>query len=266
MRTSRKLAVAGLIVALAAGPSLAGATITNADPVWHTGCLRPSGNIVNVAPGNTPRQPCATGETRVDINNGDLTNLTAGPGIQLRKGSTVRSNVDRGAAQVELSPSYQLPQGCTPGAVPKRGTTGAYQCAGDDLGRTILGRAGTSNQHKPITNGWGSITKPLRLPAGTWAVSARIGAVTAVGSPDDFHLSCRLLTDGSVTDFQTIRYNDRSGVLAWYEEIVLVGVVSRPTPMEMHIQCKDDKTEGAAWETVRVTATEQSSVEVQELG
>jgi hypothetical protein len=267
MRTHRTLAVAGLVAALVAAPSLAGATLTDTDPAWHTGCLRASGVIVKVAPGNTPRQPCTDTETRIDLNNGDLTHLSSGPGIQLRKGATIRSGSDRGATGIELNPAYQLPQGCAPGTPAVRATTGTtWTCGRDDVGRAILAHAKAPGGRKAISNSWGSLTRPMRLPAGTWAVTARIGFNEEVTSPDDFHLTCRLVTEGSVTDAQTIHFTEPSGVLAWYGQMVLVGVVSRPTPMDLHVQCNDDLTEGAAWNSLRITATEASGIEVQDLG
>jgi len=53
-----------------------------------TGCLRPNGSIVDVAPGDQPASPCKNGQTVIHLSGGDMTAVETPAGGGLRGGGT----------------------------------------------------------------------------------------------------------------------------------------------------------------------------------
>ena len=114
---------------------------------------------------------------------GTVTSVLAGIGLQ---GSP---NPITGAGSLNLAASYQLPQACTNGQVPKSNGSGGWACAAD------AGGAGTVTS---ITAGTGltggTITGSGTIGVDTAYVQRRVSATCAVGS------SIRAIAaDGSVT-------------------------------------------------------------------
>jgi len=79
--TTGKLLALGLLIALlAAGNAFAGHETSSV--ASYTGCLvTNSGTFVSVAEGNAPAAPCKSGQIEVHLSGGDITGVTAGPGL-----------------------------------------------------------------------------------------------------------------------------------------------------------------------------------------
>src|SRR5438093_12850355 len=68
------LSVAVLLVATALAD-------TQATPQTMTGCITSLHKLVKVALGDTPSSPCSSGQSQVSVAGGDITSVTAGPGL-----------------------------------------------------------------------------------------------------------------------------------------------------------------------------------------
>lgn len=121
-------AVGGLVVAVAlAGPG-AWAAATSSNPsasTTYTGCLgHTSGSIYDVQKGSAPLATCKTGDKQIKVSAGDITGVTAGPGLT--------GGAAKGAATIALDPADTLPSGCAAGTSLVRGTDNNWTC-GDGL-------------------------------------------------------------------------------------------------------------------------------------
>jgi len=54
---------------------------TQATPQTMTGCITSLHKLVKVALGDTPSSPCSSGQSQVSVAGGDITSVTAGPGL-----------------------------------------------------------------------------------------------------------------------------------------------------------------------------------------
>ena len=114
---------------------------------------------------------------------GTVTSVLAGTGLQ---GSP---NPITGAGSLNLAPSYQLPQACSNGQVPKSNGSGGWACAAD---AAVPARSRRSLPAPGLTGG--TITGSGTIGVDTAYVQRRVSATCAVGS------SIRAIAaDGSVT-------------------------------------------------------------------
>ena len=116
---------------------------------------------------------------------GTVTSVLAGTGLQ---GSP---NPITGAGSLNLASSYQLPQGCTNGQIPKNNGSGSWTCAADAGGSGTL----TSlSQGLGITLSANPITTTGSIAVDTTYLQRRVSDTCAAGS------SIRAIaTDGTVT-------------------------------------------------------------------
>lgn len=110
-----------------------------------------------------------------NTGSGTVTSVGGGAGI-VATGPNVVGGAIVSSGLIELANGYILPQGCTPGQVPKSAGGGAWSCAADNAGSgtvssITLGDGLTDNIALPFTSGGtitttGSITLPIpyRLP------------------------------------------------------------------------------------------------------
>jgi hypothetical protein len=79
--TRTVLAAAGFAALLVLPLTAYAVAAGSADPVaTYTGCLK-NGKLDSVASGDAPAAPCAAGATQVRLGGGDVTAVTAGPGL-----------------------------------------------------------------------------------------------------------------------------------------------------------------------------------------
>jgi hypothetical protein len=99
------VAIAGL---LSAAPASAGAAPQAPTAVLtYTGCLNNANTIVQVAVGDIPANPpCRSGAIEVHFSGGDLTSITAETGLT--------GGGANGDVSIALTPTFRLPQTCTP--------------------------------------------------------------------------------------------------------------------------------------------------------
>lgn len=67
--------------ALLVVPAMAGAGHEPTGVASFTGCLNKGGDLYNVAQGDVPAKPCATGHRQVHLSGGDVTGVSAGEGL-----------------------------------------------------------------------------------------------------------------------------------------------------------------------------------------
>ena len=106
---------------------------------------------------------------------GTVTSVMAGTGL------TGSPNPITGAGSINLAASYQLPQGCANGQVPKSNGSGGWTCAGDAVGTGTVTSV-------TATAGGGLATTPSGGITGTGSVGIVSGGVTSA-----------MLADASVT-------------------------------------------------------------------
>ena len=196
MRALSAIRVGVIVLALVGAPVGVGIAVaghlTTTVPSY-TGCLhKASGTVSGLAEGPAPAAPCTMNETQVHLSGGDLT------GIVTPATGGLQGGVTEGTATLGLSPSFQLPQGCASGQLPKWNGSG-WVCAQDvdtdtDTPPLVLGTASnectTFLNHRPQThlglfsyvvhpdfqlapyqNGWSQLCQ-LALPAGRYQISA----------------------------------------------------------------------------------------------
>ena len=116
---------------------------------------------------------------------GTVTSVLAGTGLQ---GSP---NPITGAGSLNLAPSYQLPQACSNGQVPKSNGSGGWACGTDSGGS---GTVTSLAQGTGITLSPNPLTTSGTIAADTTYLQRRVASTCAVGS------SIRAIAaDGSVT-------------------------------------------------------------------
>ena len=116
---------------------------------------------------------------------GTVTSVAAGTGLQ---GSP---NPITGAGSINLAPTYQLPQACTNGQVPKSNGAGGWACGTDIAG---AGTMTSLSQGTGITLSANPITTAGSIAVNTTTIQARVTGTCAAGS------SIRIIAaDGSVT-------------------------------------------------------------------
>jgi hypothetical protein len=198
--TTRHFAKSTLVVGFGASVTLAGALVFAGHETTvesYTGCLSlAGGTFVSVAPGNAPRSPCGPGQIQVHLSGGDITSVVAGAGLQ--GGST------NGVATLSVGSSYGLPQTCSIGSVAKWNGS-AWVCATDaDTDPTAYG--GFSAVF-PNGAGFGlpdsetSIGR-LFLPAGKYAIFAKVNVFIELSSERTFSVHCHLNAESDVDTAQ----------------------------------------------------------------
>lgn len=97
---------------------------------YYTGCLQSAaGTLYNVKSGTTPLKDCRAGDTMVSFN---LLSVAAGTGLT---GGGMSGDI-----ALSLRASYQLPQACTLGQVPKwNSNTSTWECAVDNTATYTAG-------------------------------------------------------------------------------------------------------------------------------
>jgi hypothetical protein len=177
----RLLIITLVAAALAAIGAAAAASTLTGEVQTYTGCLTKGGELVKVAEGGSPLSPCSSKQKRVDLSGGDITAVTAGTGLA--------GGAASGAANVEVAPTYRLPQQCEDGDLPKW-HEGAWACASDT---NILVSAQLNPIGVPPSNLIQTEVVSLEVPAGIYAITA-IGRMT--GPLADSDLGC-VLHDGT---------------------------------------------------------------------
>jgi hypothetical protein len=136
-----------MVATVLAGPG-AWAAVTSSNPsasTTYTGCLgNTSGSIYDVKQGSTPLAACTTKDKQIKLSAGDITGVTAGPG--LTGGAT------KGSATLALDPADALPSGCAPGTSLVRGADNNWNC-GDGLSKRFSYGAIPSGTSQTVTLG-----------------------------------------------------------------------------------------------------------------
>lgn len=126
---------------------------------------------------------CSNDNTGGGGGGGTVTSVTAGAGLQ---GSP---NPITGSGSIGIAASYQLPQACSNGQVPKSNGSGGWACAADAVGS---GTVSSVTAATGLTGG--TITSTGTIAVDTAYVQRRVSASCAVGS------SIRAIAaDGTVT-------------------------------------------------------------------
>jgi hypothetical protein len=107
-----RLALLAAIAAICV-PALAFAGHETSNVASYTGCLTDTGQIVSVAVGDAPKVACDRTQTPLHVSGGDIT------AVSTPSGSGLFGGTENGAASLSLGTTYKLPQGCSPGQVPK---------------------------------------------------------------------------------------------------------------------------------------------------
>jgi hypothetical protein len=240
------LLVAGAFVSLAGlvgGWVLAAQETTAAS---YTGCLNAnSGTLVALAQGDAPLMPCGNNQIQVRLGSGDITTVSAGTGLQ---GGSMN-----GAAVLSIEPSYRLPQACENGNL-AMWTGTAWSCGTDaDTdpvafgGFDIAGEGGIPNTLATI--------RKLLLPAGKYAVFAKISIAFDEADADFAFVSCRLIAESEVDEGTLFRVDhdaNHGGVLS----LTLLHQFAGEGFAE--IACEDmggeDDFSDAHWSNLRITA------------
>lgn len=161
------LMAVGLVVGFAVSASAGHGT---SSVTSYTGCRNLSGgNIVKLAEGDSPMDPCASNQALVHFSSGDITTVSTGAG--LTGGGT------NGAVEVALAATHALPQGCTdPNILPKWNGS-LWACAPDN---DTTYTAGTGLQLGGSANEF-SVLDSYRMPQSCTASAVPKWDATASG-------------------------------------------------------------------------------------
>ena len=233
----RRLRLAILLVAVIATalivPTWALAGHQSTDVNDYTGCLNlNAGNIVGVAQGPAPKNPCANGQIQIHLSGGDITGVTT---VGDPRHAGLRGNeVADGLVTIGLEESYRLPQGCNFGARPEWNGTlwgcavdsdttysgqdfvisgqgcdvGTYVAGSDSLGKTICAPFPPTDAYVTYV----SPSVPVQLSEG----QNRFPKVAAIGVPDGRWLVQSEVVVRNATAF-ALQENSREVACALYD-------------------------------------------------
>jgi hypothetical protein len=267
-RPRARAAVAMLAGAAVLSVGIASAAPSDTEPTY-TGCVRNTGSAAGqlfaVRSGSTPLRDCRADESQVRLSGGDITSITAGTGLSTVGGDALGISDSQGDATLALKPAFRLPQGCTTAQLPARTSTGWKCSAPPPAQHTIVGYAAGPDQ---IGNDWSTLGSALELPAGSWAIVAKVQVGKIFSSnnagTDAMYVECRLdATDSQYMDVSTTwleEFDDNLGETG----IVLTGAVTKAAPFHVTVNCWDDG-EYMRWKHLRITAISTGDVDVQNL-
>jgi len=94
----------------------------------YTGCLTVNGGtLTQIKEGDTPLNPCGSGQVRAHFSGGDISKISVGPGLSLPNGG------DNGEVTIQLDAKYSLPASCASEQVAKwNATTSTWVCGTDN--------------------------------------------------------------------------------------------------------------------------------------
>jgi hypothetical protein len=151
-----QIATLGAVVLAAAVAAVTMAAFPESDVTSYTGCLSASsGQIKDVSTGADPLRSCGPNDSPIHLSGGDITKVTAGPGLT--------GGGDNGAVTVGLDTGFQLPQSCADGQVAVKSGPG-WACASPDPSVFTTGGEATIDPDDS------KIVASLSLPAGTYLV------------------------------------------------------------------------------------------------
>jgi hypothetical protein len=250
---------AAALSALAVGGAHTVYAATTTDPgATYTGCLRTQGDNVGklfaVKAGSNPGRPCTTEERPLMLSGGDLTSFRAGTGLTDTSPEKYLGTTPKGAVNVELAPSYRLPQNCQDGGSPVW-KAGAWDCAAPvQTPRPIEYVEAHNSQEslQSIGNDWANVAT-VNVPAGSWRLTSLLNYVDKY-SVDHLHLECRLdVTGKTFRDHALIGGGDGLGAV-----LPLAAFHTSATPFTASLVCRDslwgeDASEtGIVWSRVRI--------------
>jgi hypothetical protein len=249
-----------LVVGVAASLALASALVFAGHETTvpsYTGCLNVNGGtFVSVAAGNAPQSPCGPSQIQVHLSGGDITAVTAGSGLQ--------GGAASGAATLSLQSSYQLPQGCSGGGVPKWTGT-AWECGTDADTETVafggFSEVGFGGVVEGVPNDEAPIGR-LLLPAGKYAIFAKVWIYFVELDSDLDGVICTLSAD---SDADRGRLSTREGgnTTAGVISLMLLHEFTGDGFAEM--SCEDNGGDelldhsDASWSNLRITAIKLGS-------
>jgi hypothetical protein len=241
--------VATLVTAIAAlVPTGIAVAHHGSEPAAYTGCLNGGGRFVAVAAGSTPQRECTSTEKQVHLSGGDITSVHAGVGLRVYDNPDLfGSQVDnRGAAKVELGPTYRLPQGCATKQTPQwNGTAWACTTPVPQDSAVYVGNAAGKGV---IGNSWATV-KSMTLPAGSYSLMAKVHLDDDKIDPNNHYYNCRL----DVTGHQRL---DWAEGWSWDGiDVVLMSAITRTQPFNFSVVCMDQDIGDLRWYSVRMVAT-----------
>jgi hypothetical protein len=247
------------------------AAATDPDPAEKfTGCLGTTGTragkLAAVAEGSNPQRACTVDEKVVHLGSGDITSIRAksGGGIELNGDGLTGGFLDTGGqVQLGLGSTYRLPQACEPGQVPQRDGE-VWSCAtlppAPKEKRALLGQHGDSAR---VPNNYAYIGGLLRVPAGTWALTAKVNLHVHNTGEGEIQGECHLdATDGHWLDYGSGWDDD--GIIA-RDEIFLQSVVTRASEFNVGVACQDSDISDTDWYGLKIMAVEADSAQVVNL-
>jgi hypothetical protein len=269
-RARRRFAgVTACVVFVVTGAHLVKAAVPDSEPTY-TGCLAVSGSkagtVAAVKEGSSPFRPCSSSEKQVALSGGDITAIVAGTGLRVTSGSSFLSDT-QGDVSLDLGPSFRLPQGCANGQVPT--LQGAvWACATPappppaPLPAVRIGRA-----HGPdiIGDTDSVVASPLSLPAGAWAIVAKVNVALADGNDEGaLFAQCRLDVTGRESLDSTSIWVDAAAdadvgeSASWGSgELMLETAVVMNEPFNTAVVCHDAGGD-MEWQELQIMAMPQT--------
>lgn len=259
--TRRFIAVIAVIsVAIVASTQLAASEAADREPSY-TGCLRTAGpnagTLVATKAGPDPIRPCNANETEVRLSGGDITSVAAGTGLRVTSDLVTDS---QGNVSLDLAPGYRLPQGCATGQVVQRTATG-WACTTPPAPKHIVyGASSGSGGGHIIGDDWSVLGKALQVPAGSYAIVAKVMLGADKILTGETIAECRL-------DVTSHQYRDWVGVYNddIHAPVSLETAWTSDKPFRVAVVCEDSGF-GAAWSNLKILAIPADSSEGQDLG
>jgi hypothetical protein len=259
----RKNRIAGVALATASALALAAYAIA-ADSTagqTYTGCLK-NGKLDSLAIGTSPVAPCAGGATQVQLGNGDVTAVSAGPGLSGGgDGGDITLAADTSILQARVVGSC-LGTRVNPGdaSISAIHADGSVTCNPDDAGGGAEVIAGYADG--PGYLPWGDTLGPVRqlaLPKGRYAIVATLDVDSGLNLGRT-EARCELRAGGDF-DQSDIDLAGALGGAPLSERITLEVVHEFPEAGAAVLSCRSDGAQGPGrWLFLKITALRVSSL------
>jgi hypothetical protein len=225
----------------------------------YTGCLK-NGKLDSLALGSSPFAPCSGGATQVQLGNGDVTAVTAGPGLTGGGvGGDLTVSADTSILQARVNgdcTSNRL--GTTDASISAIHADGSVTCNPDDAGSAeVISGYADGPTYIPCCD----TLEPLRqlvLPAGKYAIVATLD-VDSGANLGRTGVRCELHA-GADFDRSDVDLGGALGGPPVTERVALTVVHEFTEPSAAVVSCQVDAQIAARWSFLKVTAVRVTSL------